>query len=96
MTGSATLDAPSMGVLTDLDPALRLLPQALPSRWTASPWELHDLVWGPGEGCRIVVRLRPRDGPGTFVALHVTGDAWWRRDFRDDVALPGLSLAATP
>ena len=96
MPGSATLDAPSVDVLADLDPALRLLPQALPPSWTASPWELHDLVWRPGEGCRLVVRLRPPDGPGSFVAVDVTGDAWWRRDFRDDVALPGLSRAATP
>ena len=96
MPGSATLDAPAAVRLAGLDPALRLLPRALPSSWTASPWELHDVVWRPGEGCRLVVRLRPPRAPGTFVAVDVAADAWWRRGYRDDLALPGVSRAADP
>jgi aminoglycoside phosphotransferase (APT) family kinase protein len=96
MSGSTVLDAPSAVRLAGLDPALRLLPQALPSSWTSSPWELHDLVWRPGEGCRLVVRLRPPERPPTFVAVDVAADAWWRRSYRDDVALPGVSRAADP
>jgi aminoglycoside phosphotransferase (APT) family kinase protein len=95
MPGSATLDAPPV-VLADVDPALRLLPRALPPSWTDLPWELHDLVWTPGEGCRLVVRLRPADAPSRFVAVDVSADGWTWRDYREDPGLPGLARAADP
>jgi aminoglycoside phosphotransferase (APT) family kinase protein len=95
MSGPAVLDAPSI-VLADVDPALRLLPQALPPGWTAQPWELHDLVWTPGEGCRLVVRLRPLDAPARFVAVDVWADGWTWRDYQEDPGLPGLARAADP
>lgn len=95
MSRSAFLDAPS-GFLAELDPALRLLPRALPPGWTDLPWELHDLVWTPGEGCRFVVRLRPADAPVRFVAVDVSAEGWSRHDYRDDPGLPGLARVADP
>ena len=95
MSGSAILDAPSV-VLAELDPALRLLPRALPPGWTDLPWELHDLVWTPGEGCRLVVRLRPADAPARFVAVDVSAEGWSWHDYREDPGLPGLARVADP
>lgn len=95
MSGSTALDAVSAD-LADLDPALRLLPRALPPGWTDLPWELHDLVWTPGAGCRLAVRLRPVDAPARFVAVHVSADGWSWHDYREDPELPGLARAADP
>ncbi len=61
MAGPGTLDACAALRLAGLDPALRLLPQALPPSWTAAPYTLHDLQWEPGARCRLVVRIGDPD-----------------------------------
>jgi len=95
MSRSAFLDAPPV-FLAELDPALRLLPRALPPGCTDLPWELHDLGWTPGEGCRLVVRLRPADAPARFVAVDVSAESWSWHDYREDPGLPGLARVADP
>ncbi|QWZ08029.1 phosphotransferase [Nocardioides panacis] len=96
MAGPATLDTSTARRLARLDPALRLLPHALPAAWTTAPYVLHDLQWAPGERCRLVVRLRDPSGAGTFVSVDVRPDGWSRHDYRDDAGLPGLPGAADP
>ena len=96
MAGPASLDGSTALRLAGLDPALRLLPQALPGSWTAAPHALHDVHWEPGERCRLVVRLPDPTGTGRFVSVDVRPDGWSQHDYRDDAGLPGLSRAAAP
>ena len=111
MAGPRTLDAPTVLRLAGLDPALRLLPQALPPSWAAAPHSLHDLQWEPGERCRLVVRLTRREEPHQdarlpgrqephedtrFVSVDLRPDGWSAHDHRDDPGLPGAARAADP
>ncbi|MGH8965549.1 MAG: phosphotransferase family protein, partial [Actinomycetes bacterium] len=90
------MDASAATWLAGLDPALTLLPQALPRPSPGIRWELHDVRWTPGQGCRLAYRVQAAGSPSTFVALEVTATEWSRHDYREDPRLPGLASASDP
>ena len=87
----ATLDRATATWLATLDPALALLPDALPPNGA----RLHDARWRPDEGCRLSYRTGTDEAPG-FLAVDVTPEGWSHYDYRDDARLPGLARAADP
>lgn len=96
MSHRLALDGRHARWLAELDPALALLPEALPPPSLGTAWRLHDVRWDPGRGCRLAYRVGSRRSPPTFVAVDVTGSGWHRKDYRDDRHLPGLSRATDP
>jgi aminoglycoside phosphotransferase (APT) family kinase protein len=94
MPAPLSLDASSAIWLANLDPALALLPHALAC--TGSQWELHDVRWAPGKGCRLAYRVPSPGRESRFVAVDVTSEEWSQHDYREDASLPGLASAADP
>lgn len=94
MPGPLTLDASAATWLAGLDPALSLLPRALPPTSTRPQWSLHDARWTPGEGCRLAYRVDPGGSASTFMAVNVTPVTWSQHDYREDPTLPGLPSAS--
>jgi len=76
------------------DPALRLLPAALPP--AGSPWRLHDTAFQPGVGCRLAFLRRDGSSAASFLSIEVTATGVRAADFRQDPLLPGLAAAADP
>jgi len=50
---SIILDAATATSLAALDPSLASLPRALQACSRPGPWQLHDVRWTPGDGCRL-------------------------------------------
>jgi aminoglycoside phosphotransferase (APT) family kinase protein len=96
MSASLALDDSRATWLAGLDPALALLPQALPPASRAASWRLHDVRWEPGRGCRLAYRVGAADAAPTFVAVDVSSTGWHRQDYRRDAGLPGLGTATDP
>lgn len=98
MSSALSLNASEASWLADVDPALSLLPRALQSvvASNGSHWELHDVRWTPGRGCRLAYQQRSPRSSSTFAAVDVTGAGWSRHDYRDDRRLPGLAMASDP
>jgi aminoglycoside phosphotransferase (APT) family kinase protein len=59
------------------------------------PWQLHDVRWTPGDGCRLAY-AHDSTGRREPFAVEVSGDVWGRYSWRDDTALPSLAVAADP
>jgi len=96
MCASLALDVPTASRLAEVDPALALLPGALPVEEVGVTWRLHDVSWEPGTGCRLAFHVeRPRAQP-TFVSVVVTSSHVRRTDYRRDPQLPGLGRATDP
>ncbi len=96
MPPALSLDASSATWLAGLDPALSVLPRALPHASAGSTWELHDVRWTPGQGCRLAYQVHSPGSSSTFVGVDVTGAGWSLHDYREDPRLPGLSSASDP
>ncbi len=87
------LDVSSAAWLAQHDPALVHLPEAVAA---ADPqWDLHDVQWTPGLGCRLAYEVEVADtGTTTFVAFNLDSSTWSQHDFRSDPGLPALAAAA--
>jgi aminoglycoside phosphotransferase (APT) family kinase protein len=96
MSRTLSLDDSRAGWLAGLDPALAALPQALPPVGPGTSWQLHDVRWEPGRGCRLAYRVEEPPAEPRFVAVDVSGSGWRRQDYREDAGLPGLGSAADP
>ncbi len=89
------LDVSAAEWLAQRDPALVHLPEALAA--TAPNWNLHDVQWTPGQGCRLAYHVGVEDSEAaTFVAVKLDALSWSRHDFHRDPALPGLSAVTDP
>jgi aminoglycoside phosphotransferase (APT) family kinase protein len=89
-----TIDAATATSLAGLDSSLAALPRALQSCSRPGPWNLHDVRWTPGDGCRLA--YVDAMGDHELFAVEVSGDEWGRYGWRDDTALPALRVAADP
>lgn len=96
MSATLTLDDSRASWLAGIDPALALLPRALPPAADRASWRLHDVRWDPGRGCRLAYHVQPSGAAPRFVALDVSGTDWRQQDYRQDPSLPGLGSAADP
>jgi aminoglycoside phosphotransferase (APT) family kinase protein len=96
MSPANLLDPSTAARIAVLDPALSLLPCALPAAPTRSQWELHDVRWVPGKCCRLAYQVRSPGSPSRFVAVDITTEGWSQQDYREDSSLPGLAAAADP
>lgn len=96
MSHAPALDESRAHWLAGIDPALALLPRALPPASFDSSWLLHDVRWDPGIGCRLAYRVESPGSVPAFVAVHVTPTGWRHDDYRDDAHIAGLRLATDP
>jgi aminoglycoside phosphotransferase (APT) family kinase protein len=89
------LDVATAGWLAQRDPALVHLPEAVAA---AEPgWNLHDVQWLPGRGCRLAYEVK--DAPtqtSRYIAVTLDPNTWSHHDFRSDPGLPGLVAASDP
>ena len=89
------LDGSAAAWLAQRDSALVHLPEAVAA--TEPNWNLHDVQWTPGQGCRLAYQVEV-DGTGAtmFVAFDLDAKSWTQYDFRTDPCLPGLFAASDP
>jgi hypothetical protein len=87
------LDVSTANWLAQRDSALVHLPEVVAA--TEPNWNLHDVQWTPGQGCRLAYQVKvDGTGSGTFVAFSLDAKSWSQYDFRSDPGLPGLFAAS--
>ena len=87
------LDISAATWLAQRDSELVHLPEVVAA--TEPSWNLHDVQWTPGEGCRLAYHVTV-DGTeaATFVAFNIDPQSWSQYEFRSDPCLPGLSAVS--